>query len=221
MTITAPATIPLVGQNYGNGGDLLNTALALLRSEANTDIGTANTGIATKANVLESVTSATGTTYTLALVDAGTTVETSNAASVTVTVPANATVAFPVGSRVKIRQVGAGKVTVAAAGGVTLRAPGGARTTAQYAEVDLVKRATNEWVISGSTEVASGTATLTAGTVTVTDASATVNTQIQLWRVTAGGTAGALWAVPAAGSFNLDSSNAADTSVVGYRVLAY
>jgi lysophospholipase L1-like esterase len=91
----------------------------------------------------------TGTSDTLALTDAGQTVETTSASAVTETVPANSTVAFPIGTVIQLYQSGAGQVTVTAAGGVTLRAPGGAKTRVQYSTVTLRKRATDEWIVSG------------------------------------------------------------------------
>jgi hypothetical protein len=91
----------------------------------------------------------TGTSDTLALTDAGQTVETTSASAVTETVPANSTVAFPIGTVIQLYQSGAGQVTVTAAGGVTLRVPGGAKTRVQYSTVTLRKRATDEWIVSG------------------------------------------------------------------------
>lgn len=92
-----------------------------------------------------------GTAYTLDTGDEGKTIEFTNASAVTVTVPTNATAAFALGATVRIRQIGAGKVTLAPAGGVTLRSAGGLLSTgAQYADIELTKRATNEWVVTGN-----------------------------------------------------------------------
>jgi hypothetical protein len=92
----------------------------------------------------------TGTTYTLALADAGQVVDCNNAAAVTVTVPLNATIAFPVGAWIDLVQYGAGQVTVSPAGGVTLRSAGSAtRTRVRYSALTLVKRATDEWYLMG------------------------------------------------------------------------
>jgi hypothetical protein len=92
----------------------------------------------------------TGTTYTLALTDAGKLVELLNAASITLTVPTNASVAFPVGSRIDLLATGAGQVTVAAAGGVTLNSSGAANKLKQtWSAATLIKRATNTWVLIG------------------------------------------------------------------------
>jgi len=87
-----------------------------------------------------------GTTYTLALGDAGGVVEMNNASANTVTVPTNASIAFIVGCRITIVQTGAGTTTIAAAGGVTLL--GSVLTTAgQYAGVTIYQRDANSWVV--------------------------------------------------------------------------
>lgn len=93
----------------------------------------------------------TGTSYTLALGDAGKVVEMDNSSANVLTVPPNSTAAFPVGSFVAVRQYGAGTTTIAAGAGVTLRSFGGALTLAgRYAEATLTKRGGDEWVLSGT-----------------------------------------------------------------------
>ena len=87
--------------------------------------------------------------YTLALADAGTTVEMNVATANTVTVPANATVAFPVNTVIEIAQIGAGTTTIAAATNVTLRYTDTLALRKQWASATLRKRATNEWHVSG------------------------------------------------------------------------
>lgn len=117
-----------------------------------------NVDLALVSTVTESTTA-----RTLGLTDAGTTVECTNAAGCTVTVPANATVAFPVGTVIALLQAAAGTVTVAAGGGVTLDSLGGLLTSAgQYSTVTLRKRATDEWVVS----VAGGAGTTNASNLT-------------------------------------------------------
>lgn len=91
----------------------------------------------------------TGTTYTLVLADAGRFLTLTNAAAITVTVPTNASEAFPVGSRVMFAQMGAGQVTFQAAGGVSLYADPGLKIAAQYGGAELVKLATDTWVLVG------------------------------------------------------------------------
>lgn len=88
--------------------------------------------------------------YTFVLADAGTVLETTNGAAVTVTVPPNSAVAFPVGTVIEVHQLGAGQVTLAPGVGVTLRSRGAAlKITGQYGVVSLRKRATDEWVVAG------------------------------------------------------------------------
>jgi hypothetical protein len=92
----------------------------------------------------------TGTSYSLALSDAGCVVELNNASGITLTVTKNATVSWPNGTVIEIWQQGAGQVTITADTGVTLRSDGGkVKTAAQYATVSLRRRATDEWVLSG------------------------------------------------------------------------
>lgn len=90
-----------------------------------------------------------GTTYTLAVADQGTVIETTAATAVTITVPANSAAAFPVGVILEICQAGAGQVTLTPAAGVTLRNPASLSTRAQWSELLLRKRATDEWVVGG------------------------------------------------------------------------
>lgn len=100
--------------------------------------------------------------YTLVLTDAGKCVEMNKATAVTCTVPTNATVAFPTGTVIEVCQLGAGAVTVAAAGGVTLDG-GTAITSARYQSLFLRKRATDEWVLTGSVQLGEiGYAAITA-----------------------------------------------------------
>lgn len=89
--------------------------------------------------------------YTLALVDARTCVEVSNASGVTVTIPPFVDVEFPVGTVIELWQAGAGQITVAAGAGVTLRSTPTAKARAQYSTLRLRKRDTNVWVLSGDT----------------------------------------------------------------------
>lgn len=115
---------------------------------------TDSTQIATTAQVAATVktvpaNSQTGTSYTLALTDAGKAVRLNNASAITLTIPTNATVAFPVDTRIDIIQMGAGQVTVGGAG-VTIRSSGSKlKLTGQYSGATLLKIATDEWVLIG------------------------------------------------------------------------
>lgn len=94
--------------------------------------------------------SQTGTSYTLALTDAGGFVDLSNASAITLTVPPNASVAFPANTRIDLIQAGAGQVTVAAGSGVTINSKGGnLKLTGQWSGATLVQRSTNSWVLIG------------------------------------------------------------------------
>lgn len=90
----------------------------------------------------------TATTYTLVLTDLNKLVELSNAAAITMTVPANSSVAFDVGSQIHLVQTGAGQVTFVGAAGVTVN---GASLLIgeQWGAVTLIKRATNTWLLIG------------------------------------------------------------------------
>ena len=113
-----------------------------------------STQIATTAQVHDTVTTVpenaqTGTSYTLVLADAGKLVTLSNAAAITLTIPANASVALPLGTRIDLLQYGAGQVTIGGAG-VTIRSSGSKlKLAGQYSGATLWKKGTNEWVLIG------------------------------------------------------------------------
>ena len=114
------------------------------------------TQIATTAQVYDTVTTVpenaqTGTSYTLALSDAGRMVTLNNASAITLTIPTESAVAFPVDTRIDILQYGLGQVTVGGAG-VTIRSSGGRlKLSGQYAAATLWKKDANEWVLIGDT----------------------------------------------------------------------
>jgi hypothetical protein len=93
-----------------------------------------------------------GTTYTLALDDAGHLVTLTNASPITLTVPTNAAVAFPTGTTIAISQLGAGTVTIEGDTGVTINgvSAGSADVSAQYGAATLTKLGTNTWLLNGS-----------------------------------------------------------------------
>jgi len=94
----------------------------------------------------------TGTTYTLALTDAGKTVWMNNASANTVTIPTNASVAFPIGTTISVMMEGAGITTVDGDTGVTVNgvSGGGAAIQDQYTRAFLTKRGTDSWVLEGN-----------------------------------------------------------------------
>lgn len=94
----------------------------------------------------------TGTTRTLAEVDAGDFIITTNASPVTVTIPDSATTAFTVGTEVDFIQKGAGALTISASGAsVTLNgsAAGTVAVTAQWGGLSIKKIDVNEWIAVG------------------------------------------------------------------------
>lgn len=134
--------------DHNDHSDALNKIEAELGISPSGAAATVTARIVELATLVTATTQA-GTTYTLALADAGTVVECSSATAVALTVPTNASVAFPIGSVVLLLQRGAGQVTVSGAG-VTFLSPGNKlKTTSQYSTISLRKRATNEWVLSG------------------------------------------------------------------------
>jgi hypothetical protein len=92
----------------------------------------------------------TGTTYTLAVGDAGQLVTLSNASPVTLTVPTNAAVPFAIGTQITITQANSGQVTVAGDTGVTVNAADGyLKLRVQWSSATLIKLNTNSWVLIG------------------------------------------------------------------------
>lgn len=125
---------------------LVQGAGITLSSDANTVVITAAASGASMG-----LNAQTGTTYTLAVSDAGLAVEMNNAAVNTVTVPPNASVAFGIGTTILIRQMGAGQTSIIAGSGVTIRNPHGTlKLMKQYVSVALHKRGTDEWCIEGN-----------------------------------------------------------------------
>lgn len=101
-------------------------------------------------NVSLAINEQTGTSYTLALSDAGKIVRCANSGPIGLTVPNNTTVAFPVGTVIGVRQGGSGQITIGGEGGVTINSYLGANVTAgQYAGATLHKIDTNLWELDG------------------------------------------------------------------------
>jgi len=90
----------------------------------------------------------TGTTYTAALLDAGKTVTLSNAAAVTLTIPAQATVAWVDNTRLNFLNIGVGTVTITPAATVTIN--GTPLTLATSKGGSLVRTASNTWTFTPS-----------------------------------------------------------------------
>ena len=101
--------------------------------------------VATRYNVV----AVTNTAYTLSIGDSGSFITASNASAMTITIPTNASVAFDVGTKIMFVQMGAGQVTFVASGGVSLYADPGLKIAAQYGGAELVKIATDTWILVG------------------------------------------------------------------------
>ena len=101
-------------------------------------------------NVDITVSTATGTTYSLASTDVNKLVQLNNANPVTVTVPAST---FTAGQQVNIQQIGAGQVTVQGDGTTTLTSTGASgpapKTRAQYSAATVVCVSSNTFTVIG------------------------------------------------------------------------
>lgn len=92
---------------------------------------------------------------TLALTDAGKTVEMNSASAKIFTIPTNASVAFPNNTYVNLTRYGSGALTVKGDTGVTLNgvSAGTITITPQYGGATIYKRDTNEWIAPNFTAV--------------------------------------------------------------------
>lgn len=126
---------------YGFGGSSVWNVFSVIPPMATTDL--------TDAAVLnQQVTNAqTGTTYSLALTDAGKNIDMNNASANTLTIQTNANIAFPIGTVINVTQVGAGVTTISPSSGVTFTKPS-ARSFAISAQTEtalLYKTGTDTW----------------------------------------------------------------------------
>ena len=96
--------------------------------------------------VINLITNAQVSNYTLVLSDSSDLVEMSGGG--TLTVPTNASVAFAIGTQIHILQTGASQVTVGGAG-VTINGTPGLKLRTQWSSATLIKRATDTWVLVG------------------------------------------------------------------------
>lgn len=100
---------------------------------------------------MPSVTSITGTTYTLGLGDANYFQICSNGSSQAITIPPNSSVAFPTDTEIAFFQQGAGQVGFVAGAGVTIQSISGyLNISARYGMVTLKKINTNTWALLGN-----------------------------------------------------------------------
>ena len=75
----------------------------------------------------------------------------SNASANTLSIPTDATTNFPVGTQIVVVQSGAGQTTIVAAdsGTTTVNATPGLDLRDQWSMATLIKRAANNWVVTG------------------------------------------------------------------------
>jgi hypothetical protein len=92
----------------------------------------------------------TGATYTLALTDSAKLVTLSNAAAITLTVPAETTTVFPIGSRIDLVQLGAGQVTISGSSGVTINSrDSNTSLNDQFSAATLIYQGSDVWLLIG------------------------------------------------------------------------
>lgn len=130
---------------------LTTPSISSFANATHTHTNAAGGGTLTGGAIYYTVTQSTGTSYTLALSDAGQVIPFNLTTTGTITVPTNASVAFPTGSVINFIQAGTGPVVVTGASGVSMRSENGKyRLKAQYALGGVVKIATDEWVVFGN-----------------------------------------------------------------------
>jgi hypothetical protein len=106
----------------------------------------------TKSDVIRSINSQTGTTYTFVLSDSGKWFRFSNSSAVTVTVPPHSSVAFEAGTQFDGIAAGTGAVSFAAGSGVTINSfLSNKKLAGQYAGFTLVQSDTiDTWDLVGN-----------------------------------------------------------------------
>jgi hypothetical protein len=142
-----PRTFPAIWNATATEIETAQSDITTLES----DVTTAQSDITTLQSDVTNVklmteTSEQTSSYELVLGDAYKVVL-ANISSGTITVPTNASVAFPIGTIVNVYNTNATDLTIVGDTGVTVRNAG---DLAQYGEVSLRKRATDEWVLAGS-----------------------------------------------------------------------
>ena len=132
------------GSIYANTQWLLDAPTGGITVDTSSQTWTQQIG----ATAIVPITSQSGTAYTLALTDAGTLIESTNASPVVFTIPTNASVAFPIGTQIVCMQAAAGPLTIAYANPPLL--DGVSAVNALWGTVVLTKVATDTWVGVGA-----------------------------------------------------------------------
>jgi hypothetical protein len=152
----ALATFVTLPSQTGNSGKYLTTngTTASWNNIAQSDV----TGLAAALAALPSTYSPLNFTintqtssYTLVLADSAKQVEMNSASANNLLIPTDASVNFPVGTAILVVQLGVGQTTIAAVtpGTTTVNATPGLKLRTQYSTATLVKRAANNWIVSG------------------------------------------------------------------------
>ncbi len=138
-----------------------------------------NTDLLLATNFPPSVISVSGTTKTLALTDANTIQDCSNASTQIITIPLNASVAFPLNTAIAFEQNGAGTVTVIGATSVTVNgvSAGSVSTGSQFTGMYIRQESTDVWYIEGGSNTGNFT-TLTASGLTTLSGGQIVKTRV-------------------------------------------
>jgi hypothetical protein len=141
--------------NVDNTSDLdkpVSSAASLLLGQLQTSL---TDGLAAKVDKATIPTLKSDTAYTISnQTDRYNRIEFDASTAITVTIPTNINDPWPVGSSCEIMQAGSGKITVVGQSGVTLRAPDNQfKTRVQWSTLILEKRGTNDWLVSGDSDL--------------------------------------------------------------------
>ena len=90
-----------------------------------------------------------GTTYTLALTDAGDYIQTTSTTAVTITVPLQSSVAWVADTEIYFEQNNTGQITIAGASGVTVNSSETLKSFARYSVLALKRVASDTWTLTG------------------------------------------------------------------------
>jgi hypothetical protein len=111
------------------------------------------TDVDLKSNNLNSYLTVSGTSKTILTSDLYNIIEFTNGSSISVVIPNDPTdSSFPIGSSLEIRQMGAGQITISATSPATVvSADNQFKSRVQYSAINIEKRASNSWILTGDT----------------------------------------------------------------------
>lgn len=91
------------------------------------------------------------TSFTLAMTDAGKTLDVDSSSPIVITVPRTSTVAFPIGTQIGIIQTGSGQVSFTTEDGTVtiLSKNSNKKISARYTPATLIKRTDATWILIG------------------------------------------------------------------------